>query len=222
MLNLTNAVFSSININKLALAHYSEQGANQLPHIRRVVLDAAKVCRRLELPFTQEVELAAVLHDCGKGRPELRQYADHGVASAVLAWFILNRSGLDVDTGKICEAIADHCQFGSRPCSSLSAILRVADAGEPSVGFYARKSVAYCRRRGMPDTAAWDNAFGRIKQGLMCLGYGDKISFPEYTEVYSREIKKALDDASSLRSPADIADIIREYEASDCCLPADC
>lgn len=210
----------------LAVRSYLPTGRNQQPHILRVVATGRDLAGRSFFGYTEEVEAALCLHDVAKAHLKEQEFLrfgeDHAAASAVMAEGLLRGTGRFTDKAiqRICAAIADHHHTDDEPVNRLAAVLRVCDAGIPSLGFYLRKSVRFCLKKGMSLEAAIDNAVGRCKEGRPYLGEDGRFVPKLYQVAFSAEIDACRKACEALTAEKAI-DTIAAYEASADAEPED-
>lgn len=98
-------------------------------HLHLVSSIAGNILKRLNHP-PREAELAAIagyLHDIGN----VVSRNDHGISGALIAYSVLNRTGMDPDEiACVISAIANHEEQYGHPVNNVAAALIVADKSD--------------------------------------------------------------------------------------------
>lgn len=105
---------------------FTEHG---LRHVGLVAARAMHLGRELDLP-ARDIELAGIagyLHDIGN----VINRKDHGQSSAVMAFHILKRMGMEpTETARVLSAIGNHEEQYGNPVNDVAALLILADKSD--------------------------------------------------------------------------------------------
>jgi len=110
----------------LAAIGFTDHG---IRHIARVAARAMAVARDLQLPERDRelAGIAAYLHDIGNGVHRV----SHAQSSAILAYTILSRRGMDpLEIAAVMSAIGNHDEGVGEPVNNASAVLILADKSD--------------------------------------------------------------------------------------------